>query len=260
MAEGWIKLHRSIRKNWIWEDAQKLKWWLDILLQANHQDKKILLGNDLFTIERGSFHTSEVKLSERWKVDRKTVRRFLELLQKDNMISIEKSKRGTTIKISNYNDFQDFSTDEKDNRRDNKVPTQGTTEGTDKSHISPNQGDTNNNDKECNKNEEELKNEKKAISTEALELCKYYGTLIPGQSITSHLATLKMYVEMYGFDLTKEAMQKTIKNIKRFNPGYMEKILKGWVENGKEEVGHGTNSKTTGPEHVEGIGFTVDDL
>lgn len=157
MAEGWIKLHRSIRKNWIWEDAQKLKWWLDILLQANHKDNKILLGNELLNVERGSFHTSEIKLSNRWNVDRKTVRRFLELLQKDNMISIEKSKKGTTIKISNYNDFQDFLTDEKDNARDNKVPTQGTTGGTDKSHISPNKGDTNNNDKELYKNDKEGK-------------------------------------------------------------------------------------------------------
>lgn len=155
MAEGWIKLHRSIRKNWIWEDAQKLKWWLDILLQANHQEKKVLLGNELLNIERGSFHTSEIKLSQCWKVDRKTVRRFLELLQKDNMIFIEKSKRGTTIKINNYNEFQDFFTDEKDNRRDNKVPTQGTTGGTDKSQTSLNKGDTNNNYKELYKNDKE---------------------------------------------------------------------------------------------------------
>lgn len=113
-------------------------------------------GNDLLNVERGSFHTSEVKLSERWKVDRKTVRKFLELLQKDNMISIEKSKKGTTIKISNYNTFQDFSTSEKDNTMDNgmdnTVPTQGTTHWTDKSHISPNTVDTNNNDKELYKN------------------------------------------------------------------------------------------------------------
>ena len=52
MAEGWIKLYRSIRKNWIWEDSQKLKCWLDILLQANHQDKKILIGNELILIQR----------------------------------------------------------------------------------------------------------------------------------------------------------------------------------------------------------------
>ncbi|MEW8993081.1 hypothetical protein [Clostridium sp.] len=165
MAEGWIKLHRAIRKNWIWEDAQKLKWWLDILLQANHQERKILIGNELILVERGSFHTSIIKLSERWKVDRKTVKRFLELLQNDNMISLKTSKKGTTIKVSNYKDFQAISDDKKDNGEDNKVPTHaptvGTTEGTthspDKSQISPNKRDTNKNDKELYKNEEEGK-------------------------------------------------------------------------------------------------------
>lgn len=159
MAEGWIKLHRAIRKNWIWEDAQKLKWWLDILLQANHQERKILIGNELILVERGSFHTSIIKLSERWKVDRKTVKRFLELLQNDNMISLKTSKKGTTIKVSNYKDFQAISDDKKDNGEDNKVPTHAPTEGTtpspDKSQISPNKRDTNKNDKELYKNEEE---------------------------------------------------------------------------------------------------------
>lgn len=165
MAEGWIKLHRAIRKNWIWEDAQKLKWWLDILLQANHQERKILIGNELILVERGSFHTSIIKLSERWKVDRKTVKRFLELLQNDNMISLKTSKKGTMVKVSNYKGFQAISDDKKDNGEDNKVPThaptvgtiEGTTPSPDKSQISPNKRDTNKNDKELYKNEEEGK-------------------------------------------------------------------------------------------------------
>lgn len=157
MSEGWIKLHRSIRKNWIWEDPQKLRWWLDILLQANHQERKILIGNEVVLIERGSFHTSTIKLSERWQVDRKTVKRFLNLLQKDNMISLKTSKKGTTLKISNYKDYQAISEPKKDNDRDNsednEVPTEGTSIGTDKSQISPNKEDTNKNEEEREKNE-----------------------------------------------------------------------------------------------------------
>ena len=126
MDEGWIKLYRVIKKHWIWEDPQKLKWWLDILLSANHKEKKILLGNELVLIERGSFHTSTIKLSERWKVDRKTVKKFLELLQQDNMISLKTSKKGTTLKVCNYKDYQSISEGEKDNKvdngMDNKVP------------------------------------------------------------------------------------------------------------------------------------------
>lgn len=169
MAEGWIKLYRSIRKNWIWEDPQKLKWWLDILLQANHQEKKILLGTELTVIEKGSFHTSLIKLSERWKVDKKTVKRFLILLQNDNMISLETSKKGTTVKISNYNVYQSIQEGKKDHKEDYNVPIYAPTDGTIKSPsmppISPHKVDTNKNEEECNKN---YKNEEEGKEGEEL--------------------------------------------------------------------------------------------
>ena len=157
MAEGWIKLHRSIRKNWIWEDAQKLKWWLDILLQANHQERKILLGNELILVERGSFHTSELKLMKRWGVSKTTVRRFLELLESDGMITLEKGKKGTTVKVSNYKDYQGFSDEEKtikEPQKNHNVYHEETIKEPQSDHTVY----TNNNDKELYKNYKELKN------------------------------------------------------------------------------------------------------
>lgn len=109
MELGWIKLHRSIRKNWIWSDAKKLKWWLDLLMMANHKDNKLLIGNELLIIKRGSLHTSIINLSTRWDADKKTVKKFLTLLEKDNMITLNSSSIGTTINISNYNGYQDFN-------------------------------------------------------------------------------------------------------------------------------------------------------
>lgn len=160
MAEGWIKLHRAIRKNWIWEDAQKLKWWLDILLQANHQEKKVLLGNELVLIERGSFHTSELKLAKKWGVSKTTVRKFLELLESDRMITTIKSKKGTTLKVSNYEDYQGFSEEEKTDKKPQKnhnVDHKKTIEEPYGIPIKNHKVDTNNNDKELYKNEEEGK-------------------------------------------------------------------------------------------------------
>lgn len=155
MAEGWIKLYRSIRKNWIWEDAQKLKWWLDILLQANHQDRKVLLGNELVLIERGSFHTSELKLSKKWGVSKTTVRKFLELLESDHMITTEKSKKGTTLKVTNYEDYQGFSEDEKTTKEPQKnhnVDHKKTIKEPYTIPIKNHKVYTNNNDKELYKN------------------------------------------------------------------------------------------------------------
>lgn len=116
---GWIKIYRNIQEHWIWEDAQRFKWWIDLILMANHKDKKLLLGGELVVIKRGSFHTSELKLAERWDVDRKTVRRFLELLENDHMIYVNRTTKGTTIEVSNYKDYQGVFDDEKSNQRDN---------------------------------------------------------------------------------------------------------------------------------------------
>lgn len=151
---GWIRLYRSIRKHWLWEDAEKLKWWIDILLQANHQDNKFLLGSELVVIERGSFHTSELKLSQRWGVSKTTIRKFLELLEEDKMIKVKKSKKGTTIKVSNYEDYQSNSEEEKTTKKPQKnhnVDNKNTIEEPQKNHNV----DTNKNDKEYIKNDKE---------------------------------------------------------------------------------------------------------
>lgn len=103
---GWIKLHRQIMEHWIWEDAERFKWWMEILLLTNHTDKKTVIGNNVVTIERGTFHTSELKLASRWGVSRNRVRRFLELLEQDGMISTKKTINGTTVKVHNYNVYQ----------------------------------------------------------------------------------------------------------------------------------------------------------
>lgn len=105
--EGWIKVYRDIQEHWIWQDSQKLKWWLDIIMMANIKDNKMLKGNGLVTIKRGTFHTSEVSLSTRWNVSRKTVTTFLRLLVEDGMITLKKDRNGTTIEVLNYKAYQD---------------------------------------------------------------------------------------------------------------------------------------------------------
>ena len=119
MEHGFVKIHRKIADSWIWQDANKFKWWIDLIMMANHKDNKFLLGNDVFDIKRGEFHTSELKLAERWGVNRKTVRRFLELLESEQMVELKKTRKGTTVKINNYNTYQDKSYTAKDNTRDN---------------------------------------------------------------------------------------------------------------------------------------------
>lgn len=120
MAEGFIKLHRSIKDCWLWKDDEpfsKRDAWIDLLLLANYTDKKILLDGKLTTIKAGQFHTSILKLSERWKWSRNKTRRFLEILESDEMISTERTAHGTTLTLVNWGRYQHRGT------------TDGTTEG-----------------------------------------------------------------------------------------------------------------------------------
>lgn len=104
-------------------------------MSANHQPKKVNVGRKLLLVERGSFHTSILKLSERWFADRKTVTAFLQLLEKDNMIIMLRSRQdGTTIKVSNYERYQAFSDSDADNKRDNERDNESTSKAHRKGH------------------------------------------------------------------------------------------------------------------------------
>ena len=106
--KGWISLYRSIQDHWLWQEKpfSKAQAWLDLLLSANHEDKKIVLGNELILVRRGSFITSELKLMERWGWGKEKTRKFLKLLQDDGMIVKISDHKKTTINIVNYNDYQ----------------------------------------------------------------------------------------------------------------------------------------------------------
>lgn len=143
---GWIKLHRQIVDNWIWEDPAKLKAWLDILLMVNHEDKKILVNGQLVTIKRGEKLTSIIKLAERWKWSKRRVMRFLDLLEDDEMCTTKRTTNGTTIKVVNYADYQDFLIP----KRDTVGTTNGTPDGTADGTPLGTQTITNKNDKNTN--------------------------------------------------------------------------------------------------------------
>lgn len=109
---GWIKLSRNILKCYLWEEKpfSRAQAWIDLLLLANHKDNKVLLGNELIEVERGSFITSEVKLMQRWGWGKGKTRAFLLLLEKDGMIVKKSDRKKTTITIVNYSKFQDLQT------------------------------------------------------------------------------------------------------------------------------------------------------
>lgn len=145
MAKGWIKLHRELTDHWLWEEKpfDRKSAWIDLLLMANHEGKKVMLGNELVEVERGGLITSEVKLADRWGWSRTKVRRFLEILENDSMIVVKKDSKKTALNIVNFSIFQDVDSEKEQQKNIKK---------TSEKH----QKNTNKNEEECIKNEEEV--------------------------------------------------------------------------------------------------------
>ena len=117
-------MHRCIQDHWIWQDANRFKWWIDLLLRANNKDAKVLIDGSLMECKRGQFITSLGKLAEEWMVSRNTVRRFLDALESDTMIVRKSTHKLTQITICNYDSYQDVRTS--DDTTDGQVTIQQT--------------------------------------------------------------------------------------------------------------------------------------
>ncbi|EDO1140205.1 DnaD domain protein [Listeria innocua] len=232
MSSGWIKIYRSLQEHWIWENEKYLKWWLDLLILANHQDRDILINGELITIKRGQKHTSELWLSNRWNADRKQVRKFLELLKKNDMITITKSRqKGTTYEISNYNDFQGIS----EEIRTTKGTTIDTTEDTTKEHqMVQRKG-----------HKQELKNLrikelKKDINNNSdLNFKDFWEQNGFGMMLPVELEKLLAWVDDFAGnrEIVMKALEVTSEQgANKRNYAYVNKILKNWESRGFKTI------------------------
>src|SRR5574343_487987 len=103
---GWIKIYREIQDHWIWKSDHRFKWWVDILLNVNHSDSKILIRGKLVECKRGQSVMSLETWGKRWNVTKKTVKDYFELLQKDSMLVYENIQITTRITVCNYDKYQ----------------------------------------------------------------------------------------------------------------------------------------------------------
>lgn len=99
-------LHRKLTEHWIWRDAEKLKWWIDVLLTVNHNDSTVNLGMQLYECKRGQSIMSLSNWAKRWGVSKDRARNFFTLLEKDGMISHENIGKSTRITVCNYESYQ----------------------------------------------------------------------------------------------------------------------------------------------------------
>lgn len=134
--KGWILLYRSIRDSWLWDEKpfDSARAWIDLILDANHEEGKVYTHANLIKISRGQDWVSVRSLSSRWGWSRNKVLRFLKVLEEDGMIRMKRTPYGTLLTIVKYGDFQDRRDTER-TRKGQARDAQGTRKGRNKEEL-----------------------------------------------------------------------------------------------------------------------------
>lgn len=139
MEQGWISVYRRLQDHWLWEDKpfSKGQAWIDLIMLANHEDKKIPYKGEIITCKSGDVNRSIQQLSARWGWSRDKTRKFLTMLEADGMVTVKATTHRTTITIENYGVYRHKPTTKR--QQNGSKPT-----------ASRQQADINNNDNNYN--------------------------------------------------------------------------------------------------------------
>ncbi|WP_338912757.1 hypothetical protein WHY20_04265 [Clostridium perfringens] len=221
LVEGWLKLYRSIQNHWLWEDKpfSRGQAFIDLLLMANHKDNKILFNGELIEVKRGSRITSLRQLSEAWGWSTKKTKKFLELLEKDNMITVKSDNKKTLVTIENYGVYQEVG-----NTEETQEKHQGNSEETqrkNKRNSKEIQKKTNKNDKERYKNDKERKEEESLPTSPRFYPSPIHELLANSDSLSP--VSYKTFFE--NADIREEAGVIQIKPENEFSKGAIKKYI-----------------------------------
>jgi hypothetical protein len=133
---GFIGIDRGLRDHWIYQDAEYLKVWLEMLFLARFSEETHteLIDGDLISVEYGQFIFGRVKWSQRLKISEQRLRTLMAKLKKENMIELVLEHRKCSVyALVNYAKFNHESNHQKTqsqqwfeddaNHQSNQLPT-----------------------------------------------------------------------------------------------------------------------------------------
>lgn len=113
---GWIKLHRRISTHWVYDDKpfDMFHAWCDLLMEANHETTMRPYHGKVIEQKRGQVVYTVKGLQDRWGWSYRKVRNFLDALERDGMVKLNRSGngnyrgnyRGNLLTIENYTFYQ----------------------------------------------------------------------------------------------------------------------------------------------------------
>lgn len=227
--QGWIKLHRKIRLNPIFNNLQLFRLWVICLTEATHKPYDQLVGNQMVRLEQGQFVTGRFDLHGTYNrglpkkehVSEYTVWRWLKTLEEGDFLSINSSNKFSVVSITNWGLYQS-SEQENEQQMSNKRST------------NEQQMSTNKNVKNV-KNDKNENNNTTTTGIEGPTPFSFYEnniTVTIGSMIQQDII---QWCEAMGDSIVLEAMKRAVTSEKR-NWKYITAILNNWYEKGIKTI------------------------
>lgn len=208
--KGWIKLHRQIQDSALWDDGSpfdKAHAWIDLLLCVNHADREKMVRGEIVKIRQGEIFTSDNFLANRWHWSRNRVRRHLDVLERNNMVTVKRTADGTYINVVNYAKYQLGRTTNGTGNGTTDGTSDGTTDGTQYKNYK--------NDKNTNNTLSAPPEESPAPTLKQIsDYCKKRGSAVDPDEFFDYFQ-VRNWTKAKGLKITVKNYQAEIRNWER---------------------------------------------
>lgn len=109
MTDGWIKVHRSVQDSGFYTDSFAVHLWIHLVMEACHKPRKTIFNGRIVELKQGQLITGRKKLSQETGISEQVIRKWLELFEINQQITIEKTSAGSCISILNYKKYQEIN-------------------------------------------------------------------------------------------------------------------------------------------------------
>ena len=103
--ECFIKLTADIQNHWTYKKPETFKWWIDLLIMSNHEDRNEYIGSRIENCPNGTFYITMSELAKRWDTNKTKALRFINMLHKRTDIVTQSEPQKTRITICNYEHY-----------------------------------------------------------------------------------------------------------------------------------------------------------
>ena len=104
--KSYIKLFRKLLNSPIFENEKALKIWIWCLLKATHKERLQLVGQQEVNLQKGQFVFGRKKASEELKMSESTIYKYIKLLEKLQMISVNSNNKFSVVTVEKWEEYQ----------------------------------------------------------------------------------------------------------------------------------------------------------